>query len=132
MAGSKQVSIVVQNMTDNAKFIKKGVRVAHIVSAMLAPSAEAPSEQEEDAQAPKEHMMVQERQQKLMEKLNLKGLSKWTPRNAATARSFCSPIMMPLRSSLMSSDVPAPLNTRSASVMMNHSKSALDVYLHLY
>ena len=54
MAGSKHVSIVVRNMTDNAIFPKKGVRVAHVVSAMLAPSEEAPSEQDEDAQALKE------------------------------------------------------------------------------
>ena len=31
-AGSKQVSIVVQNMTENAIFLKNGVWVAHIVS----------------------------------------------------------------------------------------------------
>ena len=60
--------------------------MAHIVSAMLAPSEEVPSEQDEDAQAPKEHMMVQERQEKLMEKLNLDGLSEWTPHNAAITR----------------------------------------------
>ena len=47
-ACNKQVSIVVQNMTDKAIFLKKGVRVAHIVSAMLAALEEAPSEQDED------------------------------------------------------------------------------------
>ena len=62
--------------------------MVHVVSAMLAPSAEAPPEQEEDAQAPKEHMTVQERQEKLMEKLNLDGLSEWTPHNTATARDL--------------------------------------------
>ena len=59
-AGCKQISIVVRNMTDQAIFLKKGVQVAHIVSAMLAPPEEMPSKQEEDAQAPKEHMTVQE------------------------------------------------------------------------
>ena len=49
---------------------------------MLEPSKEVPSEQDEDVLAPKEHMMVQERQEKLLEKLNLDGLSEWTPRNA--------------------------------------------------
>ena len=87
-AGSKQVSIVVWNMTDNAIFLKKGVQVAHIVSAMLAPPEEAPSEQDEDAQALKEHMTVQERQEKLMEKLNLDGLSEWSPHNAAIVREL--------------------------------------------
>ena len=42
-AGSKQVSIVVRNMTDNAIFLKKGVQVVHVVSAMLATLEEAPS-----------------------------------------------------------------------------------------
>ena len=30
-AGSKNVSIVVQNMTDSAIFLKKGVDIAHVV-----------------------------------------------------------------------------------------------------
>ena len=59
-AGCKQISIVVRNMTEQAIFLKKGVRVAHVVSAMLAPPEEAPSKQEEDVQAPKECMTVQE------------------------------------------------------------------------
>ena len=50
--------------------------MAHVASVMLAPPEEVPSEQDEDAQAPKEHMTVQERQEKLMEKLNLDGLSE--------------------------------------------------------
>ena len=87
-AGNKQVSIVVRNMTDKAIFLKKGARVAHIVSAMLAPPEEMPPEQDEDAQTLKERMMVQERQDKLLEKLNLDGLSKWTPHNAAIARDL--------------------------------------------
>ena len=33
-------------------------------------------------------MTVQERQEKLLEKLNLDGLSEWTPRNAAIAREL--------------------------------------------
>ena len=84
-AGCKQISIVVRNMTDQAIFLKKGAQVAHVVFAMLAPLEEAPSKQEEDVQTPKECMMVQERQDKLLEKLNLDGLSEWTPRNATIA-----------------------------------------------
>ena len=61
--------------------------MAHVVSATLAPSEEAPT-QDEDAHAPKECMTVQERQDKLLEKLNLDGLSQWTPRNAAIAREL--------------------------------------------
>ena len=37
---------------------------------------------------PKECMTVQERQDKLLEKLNLDGLSEWTPRNASIARKL--------------------------------------------
>ena len=55
---------------------------------MLAPLEKTPSEQDDDAQVLKEHMTVQERQDKLLEKLNLDGLSEWTPCNAAIAREF--------------------------------------------
>ena len=71
-AGCKQISIVVRNMTDQAIFLKKGAQVAHVVSAMLAPPEEMPSKQEEDAQAPKEHMTVQERQDKLLGEIELR------------------------------------------------------------
>ena len=47
-AGCKQISIVVRNVTDQAIFLRKGARVAHVVSAKLAPQEEAPSKQEED------------------------------------------------------------------------------------
>ena len=59
-AGCKQILIVVQNMTDQAIFLKRGAGVVHVVSAMLAPPEEVPSKQEEDTQAPKECMTVQE------------------------------------------------------------------------
>ena len=85
---SKQVSIVVQNMTDSAIFLKRGVHVAHVVSVMLVPPEEAPSEQAEGAQVPREQMSVQEWQEKLMYKLNLDGLSEWSPHNAAIAREL--------------------------------------------
>ena len=88
MAGSKQISIVVQNMTDSAIFLKKGVCVVHVVSVMLVPPEEAPLEQAEGVQVPREWMSVQERQEKLMNKLNLNGLSGWSPCNAAIAREL--------------------------------------------
>ena len=87
-AGCKQIAIVVRNMTDQAIFLKKGVQVVHVVSAMLAPPEEMPSKQEEDMQALKECMTVQVWQDKLLEKLNLDGLSEWTPHNAAIAREL--------------------------------------------
>ena len=55
---------------------------------MLVPPAEVPSEQAEDAQAPRERMSVQEWQEKLMNKLNLDGLSEWSPHNAAIAKEL--------------------------------------------
>ena len=88
MAGGKQIPIVGQNMTDQAIFLKRGTRMAHVVSATLAPPEETPALGEDDAHAPKERMMVQERQDKLFEKLNLDGLSEWTPRNASIAREL--------------------------------------------
>ena len=42
-AGSKQVLIVVRNMTDSAIFLKKGMCVAHVVSVTLVPPVEVPS-----------------------------------------------------------------------------------------
>ena len=51
-AGSKQVLIVVRNMTDSAIFPKKGAHVAHVVSAMLVIPEEVPSEQAEGVQVP--------------------------------------------------------------------------------
>ena len=58
-ADSKQISIVVRNVTDQAIFLKKGVQVAHVISADLVPLDEAPSKQE-DAQTAKERMTVRE------------------------------------------------------------------------
>ena len=41
-------------MTDSAIFLKKGAHVVHVVSAMLVPPEEVPSEQAEGMQAPRE------------------------------------------------------------------------------
>ena len=46
---------MVQNMTNSAIFLKKGVCVAHVVSATLVPSAEVPSKEPvEGTEAPQE------------------------------------------------------------------------------
>ena len=61
MAGNKNASIVAQNMTDSAIFLKKGVCVVHVVSAMLVPQAELPTEEPvEGTEVPQEQMSVQE------------------------------------------------------------------------
>ena len=87
-AGSKQVLIAVPNMMDSAIFLKRGVHVVHIMSAMLVPPEEVPSEEKQDAQAPREWLAVQEQQEKLLDKLNLDGLSEWSPHNAAIVREL--------------------------------------------
>ena len=88
-AGSKQVLIVVRNMTDSAIFLKRVCMLCiHVVSAMLVPPEEAPSEEEQGAQAPRERLSVQEQQEKQLDKLNLDGLSEWSPCNAAIAREL--------------------------------------------
>ena len=45
-------------------------------------------EEEQGKQVPRERLSVQERQEKLLDKLNLYGLSEWSPRNAAIAREL--------------------------------------------
>ena len=52
--GSKQVLIVVRNMTDSTIFLKKGAHVVHVVSVMLVPPKEVPSEPAEGAHMPRE------------------------------------------------------------------------------
>ena len=87
-AGNHNISIVVQNLSDGAILLKKHMPVAHMVSAMLVPLANLTPEEEIVAgtEAPQEQMLIEERQHKLLEKLNLDGLSQWSPRNAATVR----------------------------------------------
>ena len=46
-------------MTDSAIFLKKGVHVVHVVSAMLVPPVEMPSEKVEGMEALREQMSVQ-------------------------------------------------------------------------
>ena len=75
-------------MTDSAIFLKKGVHVTHDVSGMLVPPVEVPSEQVKGMEAPQEQMSVQEQQEKLMDKLNLDGLSQWSPHNTAIVREL--------------------------------------------
>ena len=62
--------------------------MVRIISAMLVPPKEVTLEQDEGVQVPRERLPVQEWQEKLMDKLNLDGLSEWSPRNAAIAREL--------------------------------------------
>ena len=46
-------------MTDSAIFLKKGVCVVHVISAMLVPPVEVPSEESvEGMEAPQEQMSI--------------------------------------------------------------------------
>ena len=68
----------------------------------------------------------------MMDKLNLNGLSEWSPHNAATVREllFSYHNIFALLS-LMSWGVPVPLNMRFASMMTNLSKNILGAFLCL-
>ena len=84
---SSRVSLVVRNMSESSIFLKKGVQVARVVSTLPIPPTELSPQWEailgmEDKWEP---LSVAERQTKLLEKLNLDGLSNWTPQNAVVA-----------------------------------------------
>ena len=87
---SSKVSVVVRNMSESPIFLKKEVQVALVVSASPVPSTELFTEMEAalGAEAVQEPMSVTTWQEKLLEKLNLDGLSNWTPQNAAAARDL--------------------------------------------
>ena len=112
-------------MTKSTIFLKRGVHIVHVVSAMLVPPAELPSEEEtvKGVEAPQEQLSVQEQQEKMMDKLNLDGLSEWSPIMLLPWRSYSFPIMTSLYLGPMSWDVPVPLSMRFASTMMNPSKN---------
>ena len=120
LAGSKQVSIVVRNMTDSMPYFSRracACGACHLCDAD-APPEEVPTEQAEGMHKYRRNdMTVQERQEKLLEKLNLDGLSEWSPHNAAIVPgSFYSLIMTPLHSNLMSLGAPAPSSMRFDSM----------------
>ena len=87
---SSKVSIVVRNMLDSPIFLKKGVNMVCLVSALPVPPVELTSKMERalETEAAHEPMMVATLQEKLLEKLNLDGLSNWTPRNMAATREL--------------------------------------------
>ena len=112
-AGSKQVLIVVQNMTDSAIFLKKGVHVAHVVSATLVPTVEVPLEQFEGKEAPREWMSVQEQHH----------TQRWDWRIVGLCGSFrtltCSSQWLPLRWQTPRSEKNIGTSTRVFLVAIN-------------
>ena len=87
---SNKVSVVVRSMLECLIFLKKGMQVVRVVSALpvlpteLSPEMEAVLG-EEDKRQP---LSVAKQQRKLLEKLNLDGLSNWTPQNATVAQDL--------------------------------------------
>ena len=80
---SSKVSMVVRNMSESLIFLKKGMQVVRVVSASPVMPMKISPEMKvvlgaEDRQQP---LSVAERQKKLLEKLDLDGLSNLTPRN---------------------------------------------------
>ena len=75
---NNKVSVVVRNMSESPVFLKKGM---HVVLTSPVPPMELSPEMEAilGAEAEQEPMSVAEQQEKLLEKLNLDGLSNWTP-----------------------------------------------------
>ena len=88
--GSGRVSLVVRNVSDSQIFLKKGVLVARVVSAMLVSPAELSPEMEAalGEESRPEPLSVAVRQEKLLEKLNLDGLAHCSPENAMAVREL--------------------------------------------
>ena len=88
--GSNKVSMVVWNMSNSPIYLKKGVQITHIVSAMPVPPAELSPEMEATlaAEAQQKPMPISACQERLLEKLNLDGLINWSLRNAAATREL--------------------------------------------
>ena len=87
---SSKVSVIIRNMSKSPVFLKKGVQVAQVVSASpvllaeLSPKMEAAPGMEDRYPS----LSVAEQQGKLLEKLNLDGLSNWTPRNTTAVQEL--------------------------------------------
>ena len=88
--GSRRVALVVRNVSDSQIFLKKGVPVVRVISASLVPPTELSPELEAalDEEPRPEPLSVAARQEKLLEKLNLDGLTHWSPENAVAAREL--------------------------------------------
>ena len=79
-----------RHVLDSQIFLKKGVLVAWVVSTSLVLPAELSPELEAAlGEEPRpEPLSVAARQEKLLEKLNLDGLTHWSPENAVAAREL--------------------------------------------
>ena len=84
---SSKVSVVARNMSESLMFLKKGMQVVRVVSASPVLPGELSPEMETVLEAgdKQEPLFMAEQQKKLPEKLNLDGLSNWTPQNTIAA-----------------------------------------------
>ena len=87
---SGKVSVVVHNMLDSPIYLKKGTRIARVESTLPVPSAGLSPEVQTalGKEIQPEPLSVAAQREKLCEKLNLDGLSSWTPGNTAAAREL--------------------------------------------
>ena len=87
---SNKVSVVVRNMSESPIFLRKGVQVAQMVSTSPVPLADLSLKMEATlgTETVWESMSVTTHQEKHLEKLNLDGLSNWTPWNAMAAKEL--------------------------------------------
>ena len=88
--GSGRVSLVVRNVSDSQIFLKKGMLVVRVMSAMLVSPVELSPEMKATLgeESRLEPLSVAARQKKLLEKLNLDGLAHWSPENAVAVREL--------------------------------------------
>ena len=87
---SRRVSLVVRNVSDSQIFLKKGLLVVRVVSTTLVSPMELSPEMEValGEESRPEPLSVAVRQEKLLEKLNLKGLAHWSPEDAVAVREL--------------------------------------------
>ena len=87
---SSKVSLMVRNISNSHIFLKKGVPVAWVMSASLvSPTALLPEmEAALGVEFQPKTMSVAERQEKLLEKLNLDRLAYWSTGNAVAVKEL--------------------------------------------
>ena len=121
---SSKMSVIVRNMSDSPIFLRKGVRVARMVSASPVPPMELSPEMEAalGAETVCEPMTVAVLQEKLLEKLNL--ASVIGPQETWWLQESSSwPSMTSLHWMEMSLDVQVQLSTKSTSTIVSPLKS---------
>ena len=123
---------MVRNVSDSHNFLEKGVPVAQVMSVSPVSTAKLSLEIEAslDMEAQPEPMSVEVRQEKLMEKLNLEGLSNCSTGNVEAARELVlayHEVFTLERNQLGCTSA----SMKYASRTVNPSRSSSSIYLHL-